>query len=828
MATGSHVQLFISCVSNEFRSYREALRKGLTRHNVTIQVQEDFIACGVPTLDKLNTYVAGCDAVIHLIGDMTGAMAMAPSVEAIKALCPDLAKRVPWLATAIDGGVPALSYTQWEAYLALYHRKRLLIAVPTSTAPREKTATSEAPQIAAQDAHLKMLAGLERFPEITFATADKLVNGVLNALVDILNSESEAKAKPINLPYPSIGTLFKGRDEFMAELHAGLQRPDGAQVTAIYNSVHGLGGIGKTRLAVEYAWRYEGSYTALLFVAAESRANDLSPKSGSPDERGNIPNIEASLVDLRRNLAALADPLVLNLPEYTSPDLERRANAVLGWLQKQPGWLLIIDNADSDFSTAEVEKLLPQLRGGHVIITSRQRGWSRQVEARELSVLPRYAAETFLLESTSRRRRLDPDDADRVKEISEELGQLALALEQAAAYIDRHHLSFAEYLKAWRENRASVVAWFDARIMNYPVSVAITWQTSVARIGAEALCLLNMLAFFAPDPIPASLLDVFVPGIRDGEQRNALAELDAYSLVTWASDTPSFTVHRLVQDVTRRSLVASARNAAVTNAIEWIDRILNYNALNMDNRTLPEPIKPHIQSVATYGEAGQILEPSRRLFSRLRDAEEKEDLLRVQAHNIRNALSIVQGICGALARHSERVDQFEARFLRCLQAIANSHSLVVRHDWRGATVGELLQVQLTELGGRITTRGPGVYLRAQAMQSLALVVQELATNAAKHGALSRPDGRVAISWTQDPQNQEVRLIWDESGGPEVRLPDQLGFGDVVFRLMGRALDGDVACTYRPNGLLCVVTIGASSLYRSDQLSWVPRQRTSNP
>ena len=75
-----HVQLFLSTVSAEFRSYRDALRHDLDRPNVTVKVQEDFIAGGTETLDKLDEYIRQCDAVIHLVGDMTGALAKASSV----------------------------------------------------------------------------------------------------------------------------------------------------------------------------------------------------------------------------------------------------------------------------------------------------------------------------------------------------------------------------------------------------------------------------------------------------------------------------------------------------------------------------------------------------------------------------------------------------------------------------------------------------------------------------------------------------------------------------------------------------------------------------
>jgi hypothetical protein len=119
----SHVQIFLSAVSAEFRSYRDALRRDLHRPNVTVMVQEDFIATGTETLDKLDEYIRRCDAVIHLVGDMTGAWAHPTAVAAIQHCYPDFAERLPVLRPFLEPGALALSYTQWEAWLALYHRK---------------------------------------------------------------------------------------------------------------------------------------------------------------------------------------------------------------------------------------------------------------------------------------------------------------------------------------------------------------------------------------------------------------------------------------------------------------------------------------------------------------------------------------------------------------------------------------------------------------------------------------------------------------------------------------------------------------------------------
>jgi hypothetical protein len=182
-----HIELFLSTVSDEFRSYRDALSKVLKRPNVDIHVQEDFIPTGTETLDKLDGYIARCDAVIHLAGDMTGAWARMVTLQALCARYSDLAQRLPPLKDSLDSGHPPLSYTQWEAYLAVYHRKPLVIAVPAPGAPRDPSCRIEADQQSSQQAHLERLRELGRHNEITFNNPDQLALQVLrSSIFDLL------------------------------------------------------------------------------------------------------------------------------------------------------------------------------------------------------------------------------------------------------------------------------------------------------------------------------------------------------------------------------------------------------------------------------------------------------------------------------------------------------------------------------------------------------------------------------------------------------------------------------------------------------------------
>src|SRR6476619_3370074 len=129
------VKIFLSIVSDEFRTYRYALRTDRTRHNVEVKVQEDFKDLGGDTLDKLDVYISHCDAVVHLVGDMCGAVADDREQQALLAKYIDLSAKLPPLRQALKSGF-YFPYTQWEAWLALYHGKPLMIAKAGEAAPR--------------------------------------------------------------------------------------------------------------------------------------------------------------------------------------------------------------------------------------------------------------------------------------------------------------------------------------------------------------------------------------------------------------------------------------------------------------------------------------------------------------------------------------------------------------------------------------------------------------------------------------------------------------------------------------------------------------------
>jgi hypothetical protein len=159
----ARVQLFLSTVSAEFKDYREVLRRNLNLPDVTIQIQEDFIAGGTPTLDKLDLYIRECDAVIHLVGDGFGSQAKPRSLAYLNKQYPDLSSRFPALGGFLSPEGPSLSYTQWEAWLALLHGRKLLICVPSPGAPRKEGFMADPDHLVLQQQHLVRLRSVEAY-----------------------------------------------------------------------------------------------------------------------------------------------------------------------------------------------------------------------------------------------------------------------------------------------------------------------------------------------------------------------------------------------------------------------------------------------------------------------------------------------------------------------------------------------------------------------------------------------------------------------------------------------------------------------------------------
>jgi Domain of unknown function (DUF4062) len=181
------VKIFLSCVSDEFGSYREALRHALTHKRVEVKIQEDFQLPGGDTLAMLEDYIASCDVVVHFVGDMAGSVPAATSVDDILERRPKLAARLAEKGMTREA-LGALTYTQWEAWLAVGFnedgkKKNLVIVAPTESAHRDPNFAPTKASYASQAEHLRHLKANDLYPGPPFNSTDNLTVQVLTSAV---------------------------------------------------------------------------------------------------------------------------------------------------------------------------------------------------------------------------------------------------------------------------------------------------------------------------------------------------------------------------------------------------------------------------------------------------------------------------------------------------------------------------------------------------------------------------------------------------------------------------------------------------------------------
>jgi len=324
---------------------------------------------------------------------------------------------------------------------------------------------------------------------------------------------------------PQRNKNFTGREELLTDLR---QLVVGDVTAVLAHALHGMGGVGKTQLAIEYAYRNMGDYELIWWIPADQ-----------------LPLAKSSL-------AALAPRL--GLEDVVPGRVDDAVNAVLEALRRgEPyeRWLLIFDNADQP---EEVRELVPAGMG-HVIVTSRNHRWQNVADSVEVDVFSRRESLEFL------RRRVPSITDEEADRLAEELGDLPLALEQAGALQAEAGMSVDEYLQLLASEASKVLA--EAPPADYPVGVAAAWSLSVARLKEQtpgAWELLRRCAYFGSEPVK---FDLFKQGryvlgaplattVRDPiEFSRAIRELGRYALARIDNYHKTLQVHRLIQRLLR-------------------------------------------------------------------------------------------------------------------------------------------------------------------------------------------------------------------------------------------------------------------------------------
>ncbi|MBA2679409.1 MAG: tetratricopeptide repeat protein [Ktedonobacteraceae bacterium] len=401
---------------------------------------------------------------------------------------------------------------------------------------------------------------------------------------------SELSSRPWTVPYPR-NPFFTGREDLLTSLHTRfLAKEQFGGITQ--HALCGLGGVGKTQLALEYAYRYQQEYHAIFWIKADTREN------------------------LFADFLSLAQ--LLTLPERDSLDQVVATAAIQRWLQEHTGWLLVFDNAD----TLEiVREVLPTGCQGHVLLTTRAQAMGRVAHRLEVEEMSLETGALFLLR---RAGLIEPDaplekasekDLVLAEELIQELGGLPLALDQAGAYIEETASSLQEYLDFYHTHRLALLQRRGGLTTDHPESVATTWALAFTRIESSdpmAADLLRLCAFLDPDAIPEEILFTGLQQLA-GTMRElhrlrfneALGSLLRFSLVRRNADTHTITVHRLIQSVVRDNLHSEQQ-------AEWIHKTVLIladafpSAVEVTNWSLCEKFLPHALLCAHWMEQADI------------------------------------------------------------------------------------------------------------------------------------------------------------------------------------------------------------------------------
>ncbi|WP_406101051.1 tetratricopeptide repeat protein [Streptomyces canus] len=347
-----------------------------------------------------------------------------------------------------------------------------------------------------------------------------------NTRVVVLPAEAVHWALTVQAPQgagflpESVSGVFVGRERELTDLRAMMTGEGSAAVVqSQVRAIHGLGGVGKSALALHYAHRYRSAYTLVWWITAES------PEA-----------IVTALAGLAMRLCPLWAAMA-------SPD-ERVAWAIT-WLQAHPDWLLIFDNVEDP---THLRPYLGTLAGGHHLATSRKAtGWHALAPTMALGLLPLREAADLLCTIAFPGHNPTGQQRDAARRLAEDLGCLPLALEQAGAYAYRTGIDLDTYRRSLR------LVLDEKRDVTDPErTIAQIWGhtlTAITQRNPLAVTLLNAMAWLAPDDIPRTLLAPLASSeIALGD---ALGDLHAYNMIAFTDDRQGVSVHRLVQTVLR-------------------------------------------------------------------------------------------------------------------------------------------------------------------------------------------------------------------------------------------------------------------------------------
>jgi CO dehydrogenase nickel-insertion accessory protein CooC1 len=347
-----------------------------------------------------------------------------------------------------------------------------------------------------------------------------------------LAAQAEEPRFPGRIPpiwnVPARNADFTGRGATLELLRDKLAGGGGVAVV-VAQALYGLGGVGKTQVALEYAHRFMADYDLVWWVPSE-RAEEVS----------------GALAELARKMGLKVGDNVAEAAEAALEELRRATS---------PHWLLIFDNADDP---KQLEPYLPS-GAGHVLITSRNQAWTHSAEPLEVDVFTRGESVAHLMRHVPE---LDMADAESV---ADALGHLPLAVEQASAWLEQTGMPARAYVEQLATQSTRILALNQPP--DYPMPVVATWNLSFDRLkerSPAAVRLLQLCAFFSPGPISMNLLysdemnESLLPYDETLSEKlmlgRVIRDISRFALIKVDQSSNSLQIHRLVQDVIRSQM----------------------------------------------------------------------------------------------------------------------------------------------------------------------------------------------------------------------------------------------------------------------------------
>jgi PAS domain S-box-containing protein len=223
----------------------------------------------------------------------------------------------------------------------------------------------------------------------------------------------------------------------------------------------------------------------------------------------------------------------------------------------------------------------------------------------------------------------------------------------------------------------------------------------------------------------------------------------------------------------------------------------------------------HIPVFDTEGRPNGLLQKAEDVTAAV-DAERLQAIVaREFDHRVKNLLSTIMAIARRTARSAATLEVFLDGFDDRLTALGRTNQLLVRNGWDGMDLTGLMESELALYDAddrRVTVSGPAVRIHGNGAQALGLAIHELATNAAKYGALARPDTRLDVTWSREAATGDLEIVWCESGLGDLAPPTAHGFGSIIIeKVMPQELAARVERRFHPDGLTCVIRIPADRL-----------------